>query len=94
MSLEYSYNTETDIITIEGVKYSSGLFKKLAFPTPVGEWFRVEANKDCIIEISTKRNFIDEIKLAASKGYDRAEALINDGNVTECGSKNTQKKIK
>jgi len=63
MSLEYSYDEETDIITIEGVKYSAGLFKSLPFPSDPDTWLRIISNEDGVITTETHRNWDEDAKI-------------------------------
>jgi hypothetical protein len=58
MPMNISYDPSTDIVHINGFKFSSTIFEHLATPTPEGEAIRVIRVDDGII--TAERIFIDE----------------------------------
>lgn len=51
--LDFSYDESTDILTIEGVKWSGDLLRKMCTELPLGKWFRMVERADGVITIGT-----------------------------------------
>jgi hypothetical protein len=56
--LDYRYNPETDVLTIEGVHYSGALLRAMPFPK-TDRLFRVLKNQDGLVTIKTYRVDMD-----------------------------------
>jgi hypothetical protein len=58
-ALAYTYDRETDVMTIEGIRYSGALLRELGV-LPVGKLIRVVAREDGVL---TLRVVLDESTL-------------------------------
>lgn len=55
-TLNFSYDRETDVLTIEGVKYAGSLFRVFAEDRPSWEPFRLR-RRGGVVELQSMRRF-------------------------------------
>lgn len=51
--LQVSYNAFTDVLTVDGIGYSGGLFRAFGGPAPTGNWLRVLSRQDGVITVQS-----------------------------------------
>lgn len=54
-TLQFDYDKENDILTVEGIRYSGVLFRQLGETLPVGNAFVIEARADGVLCIRDLR---------------------------------------
>lgn len=66
--LNFSYDQSTDLITIEGIKYSGDFFRMFASQAIVDQIVRVVSNKDGVIVVEDAREQLRRIEFEKSRG--------------------------
>ena len=47
--LQFSYDQDADVLTIEGIRYAGGLFRMMAAQDSIGGCFRILSNADGLV---------------------------------------------
>lgn len=52
MALDHEYDPQSDVLEVEGVRYSGEFFRSLGRTMPVGSVFRIEERWDGVITVT------------------------------------------
>ena len=68
MALDFSYDANRDILTVEGMRYSGEIFRQWAEKLPVGYWFQFIGRSTGVVELRVDYAGPDELPDAATTG--------------------------